>query len=228
MIKVLCVSDETDSLIYSNNLKSRHGEVDFVIGAGDLELSYYGFIVSTLNRPLYFIFGNHHLSELKHFSRRYKPQLPAVDDGHLTRNYFGSTYIGERVVRDRKTGLILTGFGGSFRYNKGENQYSDLQMWIRVLLRIPRMLYYRLRFGRWVDIVVTHSPPYGIHDKEDACHTGFKAFLWFMKVFRPKYLLHGHVHLFDRNDGRITRFEETQVVNVFSSHLLEIEENNGI
>ena len=30
------------------------------------------------------------------------------------------------------------------------------------------------------DILVTHSPPFGIGDSTDACHTGFKAFYPFL------------------------------------------------
>jgi hypothetical protein len=227
MARILCVSDEIDPLVYSNNLKKRYGDVDFVIGAGDLDLSYYGFIVSTLNRPLYFIFGNHHLSHLQYFSRRYRSQLPFPEAESLTRNFFGSTYIGEGVKRDKRTGLILAGFGGSHRYNKGNHQFTDLQMWVRVLLRIPKMVYYRLRFKRWIDIMVTHAPPFGINDREDRCHQGFKAFLWFMRVFKPRYLLHGHVHLLDSNEIKTARYQDTEIINVFHSYLLEVEENHG-
>ncbi len=222
-VKILCVSDEVDPLVYSQNVKERYREAAFVIGAGDLRMRYYGFIVSSLNKPLYFVFGNHHLSQYKYFIR--KERAETIDMGYesFSRNYFGSTCISERVVRDKRTGLIMTGFGGSFRYNNGQNQYTDTQMYWKVISRLPKMLYYRLRYGRWVDIVVTHAPPAGIHDKEDICHRGFKAFLWFMRVFKPRYLLHGHVHLLDMNQKRVERYHETEVINVFKSHILEVE-----
>jgi len=224
LVKILCIADEVDPLVYSQNIRERYGDVDFVIGAGDLRLKYYGFIVSSINKPLYFVFGNHQLQHLKSFSKKRNSYV--VEDGYTfqTRNYFGSTYIGERVVRDRKTGLILTGFGGCRRYNNGENQFSERAMMMKILGRIPKMLYYKVRYGRWVDIVVTHAPPFGIHDKEDLCHRGFTALLWFMRIFKPRYLIHGHVHLLDMNDRRVDTYHETEVINAYSSYLLTVEE----
>ena len=40
-MKILCISDETDPLIYSKNIVSRYGDVDLVLAAGDLPLKYY-------------------------------------------------------------------------------------------------------------------------------------------------------------------------------------------
>ena len=57
-LRVLYISDKVDPLIYSNNIKKRFGDVDLILSAGDLELDYYGFIVSSLNKPLLFVFGS--------------------------------------------------------------------------------------------------------------------------------------------------------------------------
>jgi predicted phosphodiesterase len=67
-MKILCISDETDPLIYSKNIASRYGDVDLVLAAGDLPLKYYEFIISSLNKPLYFVFGNHNLEFLHQFT----------------------------------------------------------------------------------------------------------------------------------------------------------------
>ncbi len=224
MAKILCISDEKDPLVYSKNVKERYKDIDFIIAAGDLRMKYYGFIVSSLNKRLYFVFGNHHLNQYKHFIKSEAEHVMESGYNSYARNYFGSTCICEKVRRDKKTGLILTGFGGSFRYNNGMNQYSEFQMYLKIIARIPKMCYFRLRYGRWVDIVVTHAPPLGIHDKPDRCHRGFKAFLWFMRVFKPRYLLHGHVHLLDMNEKRVDTYHQTQVINVFKSYILEIED----
>ncbi|MGH0052338.1 MAG: metallophosphoesterase, partial [Sphaerochaetaceae bacterium] len=60
-MKLLCIADETDPLVYSKNIASRYADIDAVIAAGDLPLKYYEFIISTLNKPLFFVFGNHNL-----------------------------------------------------------------------------------------------------------------------------------------------------------------------
>jgi Icc-related predicted phosphoesterase len=74
-----------------------------------------------------------------------------------------------------------------------------------------------------VDILLTHAPPRGIHDKQDKCHWGFKAFLWFMRAFKPKYLVHGHIHLYDLSDVRYTHWEETTVVNAYNHYVIDTD-----
>ncbi len=36
-----------------------------------------------------------------------------------------------------------------------------------------------------------------------------------MRVFKPRYLLHGHIHLYRRGIDRRTRVGETEVINVY-------------
>jgi len=62
-MKVLCVSDQIDPLVYSSNIKERYKDIDLVISAGDLPMEYLDFIVSSLNKPVLFVFGNHNLNE---------------------------------------------------------------------------------------------------------------------------------------------------------------------
>lgn len=225
-MKILCVSDEVDPLVYSTNMRERYKDVSMVLGAGDVPMRYYGFIVSMLNKPLYFVFGNHQLEHLSWFRTRNRKEFMTLEDERMTPAYsFGSTYVGDRVIHDRKTGLIIAGLGGSMRYNHERHQFTDRQMFLRILLLIPRMFWCRIRYGRWVDILLTHAPPRGIHDKEDQCHLGFTSFLWFMRKFRPRYLLHGHIHLLDMNDRRITKYLDTTIVNVYSRHVLEIDDD---
>ena len=83
------------------------------------------------------------------------------------------------------------------------------------------------RYGRYLDILVTHAPPYGMGDGEDLCHMGFKCFLSFMDRFQPRYLIHGHVHLDDYNAPRVTEYNKTKVVNVFGSYLIDDEMLGG-
>jgi Icc-related predicted phosphoesterase len=97
-------------------------------------------------------------------------------------------------------------------------------MKLEILKLIPVLIFNRIFRGRFLDILLTHASPWGIHDKPDPCHRGFKSFLWFMRVFKPKYLIHGHIHLYDLSDIRTTRYQDTLVVNAFSHYILETEE----
>jgi Icc-related predicted phosphoesterase len=205
-MKILCVSDQIDPLVYSNSIKKRFADVDMILCAGDLPMDYLDFIVTNLNRPLFFIFGNHHAEEMG-------------DNGLES---FSSAHLGSKIRKE--AGLIVAGLGGCMRYNRGPNQFTDQQMYFEIIKLIPSLLFNRIVYGRFLDILLTHAPPKGIHDKPDKCHWGFKAFRWFMKTFRPKYLVHGHIHLYDLADVRRTRWLETDVVNAYSHYVIDTEE----
>jgi Icc-related predicted phosphoesterase len=215
-VKILCISDQIDPLVYSTAIKSRFSDVDVILSAGDLPLDYLDFIISNLNKPLFFVFGNHHTEEMKYYKK--------------TWNYFlyedlkdyegcGAVHLGTKTAVENK--LIIAGLGGSMRYNNGANQYTDFEMFFEIIRIIPRLIWNRVFYGRYVDILLTHAPPKGIHDKNDKCHRGFKIYLWFMKKFKPKYLVHGHIHLYDLSDVRCTKWESTTVVNAYSHYIIE-------
>jgi hypothetical protein len=86
----------------------------------------------------------------------------------------------------------------------------------------PRLWWNRLRHGRALDVLVSHAPPRDVNDREDVAHRGFKALRSFVRWFRPAYLLHGHVHLYDRSQPYQQRFEGTEVINVFPYRVVEL------
>jgi Icc-related predicted phosphoesterase len=119
------------------------------------------------------------------------------------------------------SGFAVAGLEGSIRYRPwGEYQYTDSQMWANALWLAPSLLRYRLLTGRPIDVLLTHSPPYIIHDGRDPTHVGFKAFLWLMRVFKPRYLLHGHRHVYNPLEVTTTRYEATTVINVYPYRIL--------
>jgi len=218
-LKILCISDQIDPQVYSPAIRERFADVDLILSAGDLPLDYLDYIISNLNKPLFFVFGNHHIEELKYYKRLWDFTLIQNDE----KEFFGcgAVHLGTKVMKEEN--LILAGLGGSMRYNNGANQYTDFQMFIEITKLIPRLLWNRLFHGRFLDILLTHAPPKGIHDKNDKCHWGFKTFLWFMKVFKPKYLVHGHIHLYDLCDVRCTKWRDTMVVNAYSHFIINLD-----
>jgi Icc-related predicted phosphoesterase len=221
-MKILCVADHVDPLVYSPQIKQRFAGVDMVLSAGDLPLTYYDFIVSNLNKPLLFVFGNHNLGSIGVYRRSGDSFKDLEAQGADSMDaYVGARYINRKAVREK--GLIVAGFGGSLLYSHGENQFSDIRMYVRVLSLLPRLLLNRLLHGRYLDILLTHAPPLGVNDRPDRCHTGFKAFRWFVRVFRPAYHVHGHVHLYDRNQPREQRYCGTRVINAYDHCILEVE-----
>jgi Icc-related predicted phosphoesterase len=210
-MKILCVSDQIDPVVYSSSIKARYRDVDMVLCAGDLPLDYLDFIVSSLNRPLLFVYGNHNLEGCADYEK-----YPGNS---------GLTHMGSRVKRE--CGLTVAGLGGSMWYNGGKNQYSETQMFLEILKLVPSLVVNRILRGRWLDILLTHASPRGIHDRDDPCHTGFKCFLWFMNIFKPRYLVHGHIHLYDLSGVRTTVYGKTLVINAYSHYLLHTEERHG-
>jgi Icc-related predicted phosphoesterase len=217
-MKILCISDQIDPLIYTSSIKQRYADVDLILSAGDLPMEYLDFITSTLNKPMFFVFGNHHTGDYRYYKTgtpEGELELTTVTEVRSV----GAFYADEKVRYEG--GLIIAGLGGSMRYNNGENQFTDIQMRIKMLKMFPALFFNRVFRGRFLDILLTHASPLGIHDKEDKCHQGFKSFLWFMRVFKPKYLVHGHIHLYDLSSPRVTKYCDTVVINAYSHYFID-------
>ena len=221
-MKILCISDQIDPLVYSPNIRERYKDCELVISAGDLPMEYLDFIVSSLNKPLLFVFGNHNLEEFRLYHRTgalastgtHLPLKPLPPEA-----CHGTTYVGFKVHREGN--LLVAGVSGSLRYNTGLSQYTERQMLFKLLRMLPRLLVNKLKYGRFVDIFLTHAPPEGIHDKNDPCHRGFRCYLWFMRTFKPRFMVHGHIHLYDMQDVRVSRYFDTTVINAYSHHILD-------
>ena len=218
-MRILCVSDQIDPLVYSPRMRERFRDVDLVLAAGDLPGEYLGFITSMLNRPLLYVSGNHDL--LRPGSR--PPFWIEPAEGPARAEDHGATGLDFKLAREG--GLIVLGLPGSMVYNRGPNQFTELSMALRIAALLPRLLWNRLLRGRAVDLVLTHAPPRGVHDRDDPCHRGFRSFLWLMRAFKPRWLVHGHVHLYDLSDVRVSEVGGTTVVNAFGHWILETEEN---
>lgn len=220
-MRILCVADEKDNLVYSTNAKKFYPNIDIVLGAGDLSLKYNEFIISILNKPLYFVFGNHNLEHLKYYNGGSGKRAGSINELVSNDVPYGGINIEDSVVRDKKTGLIIVGLGGSIRYNKGKHQFTDRQMISRIWKMTPRLILNKILYGRYLDILVTHAAPLGFNDQKDPCHKGFASFLTFMDVFKPKYLVHGHIHLTDINAKRDVVYKQTKIINVYKSFVID-------
>ncbi len=206
-LKILGVSDEVAPSVYSRAIRDRFGDVDLVISCGDLPYSYLEYIHTMLNVPSLYVHGNHDQPEYMAGGRRItKP------GGWI--NLHGRTVCAK--------GLLVAGLQGSIRYKPGcPYQYSEAQMRLQVLALVPRLLANRARYGRYLDVLVTHSPPLGVHDGQDFAHRGFRALLYFIERFRPRYLLHGHRHI-HRTTRHRTRHMHTEVINAYPYCVIEV------
>jgi Icc-related predicted phosphoesterase len=207
-VKILALSDEALPQIYTPDIRQRYADVDILLGCGDLPFYYLDFVTSALDAPLLYVLGNHDRG----------PQYTA--DGRVLTKVQGGENLHGRVVHEQ--GLLFAGFEGSMRYRPDDPlMYSEIEMKREVMRLWPRLWLNRLLHGRFLDILVTHSPPWGVHDRPDLPHRGFKVFLWFLEQFRPRYMLHGHIHLYSQAP-QISQVAHTTVVNVYPLHLLEL------
>jgi uncharacterized protein len=209
-MRFLTVSDEVVPAIYSLGIKERFPAIECVLGCGDLPHYYLEFIVTMLGVPCFYVQGNHDTDTY-------------TEGGETLTEPRGCTAIDGRTAQIG--GLLLAGLGGSMRYNADDApQYTEREMTTRLLKLAPALMLNKLRYGRYLDIMLTHAPPLNIHNGPDRPHRGFETFLKLMDRFRPRYLIHGHIHRsYGFSNVTETRYADTLVLNTAGHRLLEVE-----
>lgn len=196
-MKILLLADTEDPALWDYFSPDRVKGYDLILAAGDLKAEYLTFLVTMSNLPVFYVHGNHNAAY-----DHYPPE--------------GCECIDDRLVTYR--GLRILGLGGSARYSREPYQYTEREMRRRVA---------RLRFAVWkargVDIVLTHCPPKGYGDADDYAHRGFEAFLPMLDRWKPKALVHGHVHMTYGNIKRELPYGETRIINAYQRYTLEID-----
>jgi Icc-related predicted phosphoesterase len=205
-MRILAVSDVEDEAVAAS-LPGRAGSIDLVIGCGDLTYEYLDFVATAVAAPLRAVHGNHDVP----------PE--DMDDPAIRVWWDGIDLHGRVAFID---GVLIGGLQGSPRYNQGPFQSEELDMWLAILRMLPALVVNRIRRGRFIDVLVTHAPPRGIHDRPDPAHLGFAAFRTFLRWFRPRYHLHGHMHVYDSRTVTQTQFGATTVLNVYGARTIEL------
>jgi uncharacterized protein len=206
-MKILAVSDTVSSFFLKPFAVRKYGRgVNLILACGDLPPYYLELLLNELNVPLYYIPGNH-------------------DDRYVHFGPTGSDFVRGGCNIDGTTavinGLIIAGLGGAQRYRPGRYLLSESRMNRKVNALASELQANYRRFGRFIDILITHAPPMGIHDGNDLPHRGFKAFIDFIKTYRPDYLLHGHT--VSARQTSLSRYQSTQIINVNPYRIVKIE-----
>ena len=200
-MKILAVSDEECAALWDHYAPGRLSDYDLIISCGDLKADYLSFLVTMGRCPVLYVHGNHDTTY-----DNYPPEgCDCIDDARVVYN-----------------GIRILGLGGGLRYHPGDYQYTERQMARRIA-----KLHWKIRRLGGIDIVVTHAPPQGVGDDADPAHHGFEAFLELIELYKPKYLLHGHVHLrYNPHTGqkpvRENQYGGASVINVSERYVLEI------
>lgn len=119
-----------------------------------------------------------------------------VEDLHLRRTQVG--------------GLTFCGFGGSPRYSRDGNEWSEEEAGA-MLRALPA-----------ADVLLAHSPPAGVNDDPgDPVHRGSPALRGWVERHEPAWLLHGHTH--PRPGQLVHRLGATRVEYVRGAAVLDVE-----
>ncbi len=196
-MRILIIADKESKSLWDFYEPGKLDDYDLILSCGDLSPLYLSFLATFTKAPVLYVHGNH--------DDCYEATPPGgcdCIDGELY------TFKGVRIL----------GLGGSMRYKNGINQYTQKEMTHR---------YRKLRFKLWrkkgCDILLTHSPAYGVKDGEDLPHMGFTAFIDILEKYKPKYFIHGHVHTsYGRKFKREYMYKDTQVINAYETYVLEI------
>lgn len=200
-MKILAIADKESKLLWDFFDKSLLEGIDLIISCGDLDPRYLSFLVTLSTVPVLYVHGNHDGKYVK---------IPPE----------GCVCIDDRIYVHE--GVRILGLGGSMRYKPGPNQYTEREMRRRV-----RKLGFKLRRYGGFDILVTHAPAYQLNDGQDLPHQGFQVFRELLEKYRPRYFLHGHVHIsYGRRHKRYDRYQDTHVINAYEKCIFEFEDEN--
>ncbi len=195
-MKILLVADEPCKALWDYYDGERLKGIDLILSAGDLPPQYLSFLVTFSNCPLLYVHGNH-------------------DGVYSVKNPDGCIDIDGKIYNFN--GVRIFGLGGSMLYNEGPYQYTENQMKRRVLkCKLPILR------NHGFDILLTHAPIRGINDQDDLPHMGFQVFDTLLERYKPKYMVHGHVHMnYAYNIPRTIEHRQTTVINAFERYMLD-------
>ena len=196
-MKILLLADEEKRSYWDFFKKEDFEGIDLIISCGDLKAEYLSFIATMTSIPILYVHGNH-------------------DDKYEIREPDGCICIEDDIYVHN--GIRIMGLGSTQRYKPGKNQYTEKEM-----LKRYKKMKFKLMRKKGIDILVTHAPAFGFHDTDDKCHVGFSVFLDIVEKYKPKYFVHGHVHMnYGREFVREDVLGETKVINAYKSYVIEV------
>lgn len=206
-MKILAVSDQIVERVYTLAPAGHFKDVELILGCGDLPYSYLEYIVTMLGKPMWYVPGNHD---------------PEFNPQDVRSKAEGGFNLDLKTVQHKN--ILIGGFGGSIRYRlDGVNQYTQSDAYFRAFQLLPKLLINRITHQRTLDILISHSPPFGIHDDSDMAHQGLKALNWLIKIAKPRYLFHGHTHFYRNNIADHESISgKTKIINVYPYKLIEV------
>jgi Calcineurin-like phosphoesterase len=202
-IRWLVVSDERDPALEHDVNREGLGTIDTVIGCGDLEPEYLGFLADAFGVPVEYVRGNHDRGG------RWGESVATLAPHPLASGRW------HRVDGVDLVALEWPGLRHHDRMRHDRTAWADIVRAARTLTRR------RIGRERRPSIVVSHAPPRGVGDRAaDAYHVGFSGYRWWLDRVQPTLWLHGHVPPASVEGWRLQHGPST-VVNVTGAVLVE-------
>ena len=232
-MRILAVSDKPDAGIehLATHTSQKLSRLDAIISCGDLEPHYLELLVDGIHRPFLFVRGNHHMNGDCDKQSATSTLWERIGQGTSSD---GDCYIaGHLDLHGRIEVLhdtIFAGFGGSMWYGGRGFEFTEKQMAsvVRRVIRAIRWQQWRDRLLRRPEkkiIIISHAPPFHVHDLPDPCHTGFKCFHTLINKLSPRLWMHGHIHTDDVHTNQATKVGNTLVVNAYSHKFFSVTQN---
>lgn len=201
-IRLLAVSDEREPALEIERNRAAIGEVDGIVGCGDLDPRWLAFLADCFRAPLVYVRGNHDRGGDWDENRLVVPE--PVRSG----------------ARTHLAGLDIATLEWPDVDGAGNRRRSDLA-WTQALRVAFARLGARLQRRARPLLVVSHAPPEGVGDGADAYHRGFPGYRWLLERSRPPLWLHGHTTVASVNELVVEHGPST-VVNVTGAVVVEI------
>jgi hypothetical protein len=204
-IRWLAVSDDPDPALEHETNRTGLGPIDAIVGAGDLEPDYLGFLGDAFAVPISFVRGNH-----DHGGRWSEAVATFAPKPLRTGRIHGVT--GLPVAALEWPGL-----------RHGDRRRHDGTAWLDALRVSGRRLVPGSPAAGHPVVVLSHAPPRGLGDRAvDPYHVGFDGYRWLLDRWRPPLWIHGHVPPASVEGWRLEH-DGTAVLNVTGAVLLEFQ-----
>ena len=193
-MKILAISDTPSKALWDYCTKERLAGIDLILSCGDLPKKYLEYLTNFTAAPILYVHGNH--------------------DGSYRQGEPGGCICVDDEIYIWK-GLRIMGLGGCIRYNKDPEAYQYTE---REMRRRVRKLWFKAHRAGGIDLLLTHSPA-----SFDKAHKGFVCFNDLLEEYRPKWFVHGHIHLsYDAKLPRVCSHGPTTIINATERYEFEI------